>query len=106
MTNALVLARGVCFALVLLAGLAFVGRYSVHTWWRTPEGQNLMHMSLCVVGIFGWLTLRPYLAISEGIIVGIDTGVSLAALVVVLARHRLLTVADRDAAAADPEEQP
>ena len=104
MTHALEIARGVCFALVLLAALAFVGRYSVHTWWRTPEGQNLMHMSLCVVGIFGWLTLRPYLAISEGIIVGIDTGVSLAALVVVLARHRLLTVADRDAAAANPEE--
>ena len=104
MTNALEIARAVCFALVLLAALAFVGRYSVHTWWRTPEGQNLMHMSLCVVGIFGWLTLRPHLAISDGFRAGIDTGVGVAVLAVVLARHRLLTVADRDAAATDPEE--
>ena len=102
MTEALTIAFMAACAATCAAALAFVARYAMHTWWRTGEGRNLMLMSLCVASIFGWLLLRPWLEVPRVARVGMDLGITLGVLGVVLSRHRLLTRADREAAT--PEE--
>ena len=88
----------VACAVVWAAAISFVGRYAMHTWWRTAEGKNLMYMSLCVAAIFGWLPVRVFLDVPHEVRTGIDLLITLGVLVVGLGRHRLLTDADRDAA--------
>jgi hypothetical protein len=100
MMNALDVAFLAACALTCAAALAFVGRYSVRTWWRTGAGWNLMCMSLCVAAIFGWLLLRPFLDIPHWVRTSLDLAITLAVCAVVLWRHVLLTRADHEAEAA------
>jgi len=92
-------------AVTSATALAFVGRYSLRTWWRTAGGKNLMAMSLCVFAIFGWLTLRPFLDVPAWVRTVMDLTITLAVLAVVAWRHVLLTRADREAARALAENE-
>ena len=96
MTEALDIAFLAACGVTSLAALAFVCRYATRTWWHTPEGRNLMYMSLCVFAIFGWLVLRPWLDVPHVARVAMDLTITLGVLVVVLGRHRLLTNSDRE----------
>jgi len=95
----------VACAVTSATALTFVGRYSMRTWWRTAGGKNLMAMSLCVVAIFGWLTMRPFLDLPHWVRTLLDLTITVAVFLVVAWRHVLLSRADREAERAATENE-
>jgi uncharacterized membrane protein YoaK (UPF0700 family) len=83
--------------LVCLVWLVFMGRYSMRTWWRSPEGRHLMTMAAVLAVTFFLATILPWLNVSTRAKLVISCIVYVAIGGVGLHRHWLLTRADRKA---------
>ena len=78
--------------------LLFLCRYSMRTWWRSPEGRHLMSMAAVLFVTFFLVTVLPWLNVSTRAKLVISCLVYAAIAGVGLHRHWLLTRADRRAA--------
>ena len=84
---------------VSLVWLLFLCRYSMRTWWRSPEGRHLMSMAAVLFVTFLLVSILPWLNVSTRAKLVISCLVYAAIGGVGVHRHWLLTRADRKAKA-------
>ena len=94
--HALTIAAHALIWAVALVAWAFVARYTLHTWWRIPEGRHLMTFTAVFALLFTLTGLGPWLNIPLVAWLAVQNAALLLALGVISWRHALLTTSDKE----------